>query len=257
MILKYKSQIKLALLISGIWTVIIAVMIGIYQNTGGRNLLYIDNTEYIKVYVPTEDKLLPGTTLTELNSKTVEYNAKDIKNQDQLLTTEKFSNKKVLNTLLKDEPIYLKDVMDEKVDYANTIPVAIPIDVFSSVAYTIKIGDYVDINITNGKLGAENRTKEEIAVGPDGKKITNNFFRVISKKRVDELKTDKGANTEKLDGVIPTRAIVHLTDEEFDMYKDADGLGSWFLGIYEDPTMQPREVNWTLNKYKTFIKKEK
>lgn len=255
--MKNKKTLSAVLLTSAVFLIIIAIMLGFYIKDPKRNYLYIENKTYKTVAVPRE-KIEVGEELNSTNIKEISIEEDVLgKSQAQLLTYADCMNKKAIVTLLPEEQIYAKDVIDIKNEYANMIPISVQVDAFATVANRVVPGEYVDINITKGKIGTIDN-KDRIVYDSNGNIVYDNYFIVNSKKRIDDITDEKGVSIKAAANITPKWAIIYFTKDELDRYVEATkDDGTIFLGLYNDITEQARPVTYLLKKNRTDVYVEK
>lgn len=233
-----KKSVRNAYIISTVISLVIIACLLWYFLSDPNRSPYKTNITYVSVYVPTAE-LHVGDVLSNSNTRRVDLDADTIPHKDGLLVESDLDGARVLTSLHINEPIYTKDVIRPAVDYSSLSPLAVAVDnPFSTSAYSINIGDYVDINVTLGRLG-EGRLTDY----PDVEEASS-FRRVISKVRVDDLRTADGISLKDNPGLVPAYAIFYLTDDQINNYLNAYSVGTFFLGQYTDPTSPPREENY-------------
>ncbi len=249
--IKNKKALKVGLITSAAWLGVIGGMLAVYLNNPEREWLYIDPNNYTTITVAAEE-IKKGEIISELNiiQKTVNSNYVGNATVDY----SKALGKKALTDLVIGESIYSKDLLDINTEYEGMIPFPVEIGVFSTIANMVEIGDYVDINVTNGKI---DELDERLLYNPEGEIIySNNFFRVSPKKRIDDLRTSDGESiTEIKEEILPKYAIIYFTEDELNEYLEARNVGTMFFGLYKDPTEEAREKTYFYNQI-VFPKKE-
>jgi len=231
-----KKNLKVGLLTSAGWLCVIGGMLFTYLQEPSRNLLYIDNTTYQQVLIPTKD-LQIGDVLDNTNCRIFKIDTKYILSPENLATVENLGEKALI-PLVYGEPIYCKDLLNTNNTYAGMIPYPVEIDVFSTIANMVKIGDYVDINAVNADGARMLYNQEGDIVYP------SEYYTVIARKRIEDLRTSDGSSIKDKTGVLPSYAIMYFTQNELNKYLDCLNEKFVFLGLYNNSTEETRKEDY-------------
>lgn len=250
--IKNKKALKVGLITSAAWLGVVGGMLAVYLNNPNRKWLYIEPNDYTTITVAAEN-IKKGEVISELNIIQKTVNSEYVGNA----ATVDFNaalGKKALTDFVVGESIYSKDLLDINTEYDKMIPFPVEVGVFSTIANMVEIGDYVDINVTNGKI---DELTERLLYNPEGEIIySNSFFRVSPKKRIEDLRTSEGKSiTEVKEEVLPKYAIIYFTETELNEYLEARNIGTMFLGLYKNSTEEAREKTYFYNQI-VFPKKQ-
>jgi len=236
-------QVRKAILnTAAIFLLIIGVMLYFYLKDPNKNYLYYQPNKEVDVVIARTD-LSPGTLVKESDISVVTViNTKITDNKLYLSNIEGFIGKKVLYPLKSGQVLIEDYFLGEDKWYEGKHEFAIEIDIDNTVAGSIEIGDYVDINVKY--LGED---AEDIL---DVKEF-DNLDIIISKIQVDDMKDADGVSHKEFlskhqEGEFKAKyALFTMTYKEIDMFLDAKDKGEIFLIKYDDPTAIPNKTTYT------------
>ena len=235
--MKDKNVRKAILNTSAIFLLVIGVMLYFYIKDPDRNYLYYQTKQYENVVVATKG-ILPGEEINDDNIKVVEVEVTELlindllfcKSVDELIGKKALYPIKVGQLLQNDYLLEKEKWLEGKHEYA--IEVNIP----GTVANSIKIGDFIDVNISYDKtLSLEDLYDSNVFY---------NFDIVIPKVQVENMKNSEGLSYEDFlkenneENFVPTYVILNLEYMQIDDYIGAEKIGKIFLIKYGDITTE-------------------
>lgn len=243
--MKDKSNRKAILNTSAVFLLIIGIMLYFYIKDPNRNYLYYEVRQYSDVIVATRD-ILPGEIMEEEDIKLIEVEVTELLNNDALYSSniEDLLGKKALFPM-KMGQLLSKDYFLEKTKwYEGKHEYALEVDIPQTVANSIRIGDYIDINVSYDKsLSLEDLYNKD---------IYHNFDIVIPKVMVENMKTSDSISYASYlrDGAsetfVPGYIIVNLEYSQIDDYLGAKKIGEIFLIKYGDITAEPNKKTYSI-----------
>lgn len=210
-------------------------MIYLHLHDPNRNYLYYDTNRYIEIIVPTRN-LEIGEVIDTNSIEVVKYNADYIYNLRKVyIQKEEAIGKKVLYPLFTGQLIYKEYTLSKEEWYDGKTLFPIEIDVASTVANSVVINDYVDINVAL----KNKKTSDSDFI---------NYDVVAAKLLVEDVKNENGESFKDIEDKVkePRYVLVKLTSEEIDRYLDAVKKGDIFLTVYDDPTSPPSKVTYEM-----------
>lgn len=221
-----KRYLKPVLITSGVFIIIIGVMLYFYIKDPARNYLYVDSSEKIDI-VLAKNNIGIGEVITNDNIYTKIVDKDSVLNFENIyFNTEDIVGKKALYPINQNQFLYKNYLLSKEDWYDGKVRYAVPVTIPNTVANSVRIGDYVDVLVSYTE------------------KIQNldnpiNYDIVISKVLIEELKDSNGrAIASKDEGIVPAFAIMSFDYNELDSYLDADKKGHIFLTIYDDVSIE-------------------
>lgn len=241
--MKDKKTTKAVLTTSGIFLIIIGIMLYLYIKDPKRNYLYYEDKNAINIVVPARDMEV-GEIVTETDIKTIVVKDKEIIENDAIYLSnpEDILGKKALYPMKSGQILPLSYFISEEEWYDGKHLYAIEIDIPTTVANSIDIGDYVDINVNY------DIESEEDGFYTNG--IYENFDVIVSKVLVEDLKNEQGINYQDFKlyneegNFVPKYAKVNLDYKQIDDCLGAKEKGEIFLIKYDDITAPPNQVTY-------------
>lgn len=221
---KKESNLKPILITSGVFIIIIGIMLYFYIKDPSRNYLYIDTSEKIDIILARRDIGI-GETLTNEDVYILTVDKENILNFDAVhFDMEDIVDKKVLYPINQNQFIYKNYLLSKENWYEDKVRYALPITIPGTVANSVRAGDYVDVLVAY--------SEEDI-----NEEFPKNYDIVISKALIEELKDSNGLRVQE-DSLIPSFALISFSYNELDNYLDAQNKGNIFLTIYDDPSIE-------------------
>lgn len=247
--MKDKNIRKAVLNTSAIFLLIIGVMIYFYLKDPNRNYLYYQFEEEIPVVVAKVD-IIQGDVITEDNVEVLKVkNGELLTNKETFVSTlDDLLGKKALYPFKSGQVLPSYYLLGKEDWYEGKHEYAIEVDIPSTVANSIKIGDYVDINISYSQgIGVHELYRT---------KVYDNFDIVISKVMIEDIKNGEGISyttytkDNPSSAFIPKYMKVSLDYNQIDNYLGAKEKGTVFLVKYDDITTVPNKQTYKVNSNK-------
>lgn len=240
--MKNKKTTKAVLITSGVFLIIIGIMIYLYLKDPERNYLYYEGGNFVDMVIAKKD-IQPGEVIDDSHLRVIKIRENELVNKKAFASNvDNLIGKKALYPIKNGQILPLEYFLPKEKWYENGYDFAIEVDVPTTVANSICIGDYIDINVAYGMDDMETLTIGDLYV---------NFDVVISKVLVEDIKDANGVsikNSQEGDQFVPQYLKVCLSYEQIDNYLGAKKEGTIFTVKYEDPTSVENKVTFKNSK---------
>lgn len=211
---------------------IIGFMIFIYLKNPDRNYLYYEGSNIVDVVVSKKD-IEPGEVLDKGDIELVKVKDEVILGNASNYTSsiEDIVGKKALYPIKRGQILPSSYFLSKEKWYEGKHEYAIEVDIPTTVANSINVGDYIDINVSYEGTSIENIYSS---------KDYTNFDIVVSKILVEDIRNVDGIskdefNSQSPDGVfVPRYIIVNIDYKQLDDYLGSAKEGIIFVVKYDD-----------------------